>query len=280
MGVLDTSAHRPFRFGVTNGAVADMASWVTAARDAEALGYATFLLPDTTSTPAPLPALAAAAAVTTTLHLGTWVLCDPLHNARQLVWEADSLQQLCGGRFELGIGAGRPGAEQDAARLGVPFGTPGERVTRLGESIALIRERLPQTPLMVAASGPRLLALAGRGADIVAFGWAPTTTMAQARDKVDLVRAAAEGRPADDGPVELAAGLIAVGDGPAPWLARMGVSVADLVEQDAVTVVTGSTDEMCDALERRRESYGVTYVTVPASAVHDFAPVVERLTGR
>src|SRR5438105_15937929 len=109
-----------FRFGLTNGVAGDMASWTSAARRAESLGYATFLLPDTLRTPAPLPALTAAAASTTSLRVGTWVLCDPLRNPRQLAWEAASVQALCGGRFELGIGAGRPDAEADCAALGVP----------------------------------------------------------------------------------------------------------------------------------------------------------------
>src|SRR5436190_13168093 len=97
-----------FRFGVTNAFVGDQASWTMAARRAEALGYSTLLLPDTTRTPAPLPALAAAAAVTTSLRVGSWVLCDPFRNPRLLAWEVASMQALCGGRFELGIGAGRP----------------------------------------------------------------------------------------------------------------------------------------------------------------------------
>src|SRR5438128_1722512 len=67
-----------FRFGLTNSAVGDLTTWTTAARRVESLGYATLLLPDTMRTPAPFPALAAAASVTTSLRVGTWVLCDPL----------------------------------------------------------------------------------------------------------------------------------------------------------------------------------------------------------
>ncbi|HET8582755.1 MAG TPA: LLM class flavin-dependent oxidoreductase [Jatrophihabitans sp.] len=264
-----------FRFGVTNGAVGDQKTWTAAARQAESLGYATFLMPDTTRTPAPLPALAAAAAVTNTLHVGTWVLCDPLRNPRQLAWEAAGLQELSGGRFELGIGAGRPDAEADCAALGVPFGSPGERIARLTETLDLLRDRLPGTRIMVAASGPRLLALAARRADIVAFGWAPATDVAAARERIEIVRTAAGHRD-----LELATGLVAVGDGEHPWLARMGTDAATLAARGAITVLTGNAREMADELQRRRDALGLSYWTVPAGSVEAFAPVVEALAGR
>lgn len=278
---------RPFRFGVTNGPATDLAAWTADARRAESLGYATFLVPDTLSTPAPLLALAAAAAVTTTLRLGTWVLCDPLRNARTVAWEVASLDQLTGGRVELGLGAGRPGAEQDAQRLGVHYGSAGERVDRLAESVTLIRRLLDggedgfpaatdRVPILIAASGPRLLSYAGRHADIVALGWPPTTTAEQARTVVDRVRDAA----ADGGrDVELAAGLIAVGDDEHPWLRRLGVTAGELAAADAVTVLTGSPRQMADTLLRRRETLGLSYVTVPVQSAETFAPVVELLSG-
>jgi probable F420-dependent oxidoreductase len=278
---------RAFRFGLTAAAATDMASWTASARRAESLGYATFLMPDTLNTPAPLPALAAAAAVTTTLRIGTWVLCDPLRNPRTLAWEVATLDKLSGGRVELGLGAGRPGAEQDAARLGVPYGSPGERVDRLAESVALIRHLLgggeqgfPAASgtvcILIAASGPRLLRYAARHADIIAFGWPPTTTAETARPLIDRVRDAAPDRFDE---LELATGLIAVGDEQHPWLQRMGLDPSSLAAADAVTVVTGGPRQMADALLRRRDSLALSYVTVPIQAAERFAPVVELLAG-
>ena len=46
-----------------------------------------------------------------------------------------------------------------------------------------------------------------------------------------------------------------------------------------VTLV-GTTDEMIEALERRRERWQMSYIVVPAEAVDAFTPVVERLAGR
>ena len=38
-------------------------------------------------------------------------------------------------------------------------------------------------------------------------------------------------------------------------------------------------DSICDELVRRREQYGISYVTVMDIAMQDFAPVVARLAG-
>jgi probable F420-dependent oxidoreductase len=283
-------SERPFRFGVTNGAAADMASWTESARRAEAMGYSTFLLPDTLFTPAPLPALAAAAAATSTLRIGTWVLCDPLRNPRAVAWETATLDRLSGGRFELGLGAGRPDAALDARRLGVEYGSPGERVQRLAASVRTIRALLAgedsdfpragsgaPVSVLIAASGPRLLALAAREADIVAFGWPPDTTEDAARERVNRVRSAAPDRFDD---LELAAGLIAVGDGEQPWLRRMGFDAGTLAAAGAVTVLAGTSRQMADTLRRRRDALGLSYLTVPAQCAEAFAPVVAELAGR
>jgi probable F420-dependent oxidoreductase len=281
---------RRFRFGLTSGMVADMAAWTESARQAESLGYSNFLIPDTLSTPAPSPALAAAAAVTSTLRVGTWVLCDPLRNPRTTAWEVASVDRLSGGRFELGIGAGRPGAENDARQLGIEYGTPGERVARLAESVRTIKQVLggvqdgfpqaaqrPHPPILIAASGPKLLALAAREANIVAFGLAPDTTEDAAQQRIDLVHDAAPDRFDD---LELATGLIAIGEGDYPWLRRVGTDVQTLADSGAITVLTGTPREMADTLQRRRDRLGLSYLTVPASAAEKFAPVVAALSGR
>jgi probable F420-dependent oxidoreductase len=247
------------------------------------------LAPDTLSTPSPIPMLAAAAAVTTTLRVGTWVLCDPLRNPRTTAWEVASVDRLSGGRFELGIGAGRPGADNDARLLRMEYGTPGGRVARLAESVRTIKQvlsgqedglpgaaQLPHPPILIAASGPKLLALAAREADIVAFGLAPDSTSDAALQRIDVVREAAGDRFDD---LELASGLIAVGEGEYPWLHRMGTDLQTLADRGAITVLIGTPREMADDLKRRRDRLGLSYLTVPAAAAERFAPVVEELAG-
>lgn len=88
--------------------------WVRTAQSAEQQGYGTLLLPDTLYTPSPFPALAAAAAVTTTLHLRPNVIAAPLRTPAVIARETSALQLLSDGRFELGLGTGRPDAAREA----------------------------------------------------------------------------------------------------------------------------------------------------------------------
>ena len=60
--------------------------------------------------------------MTTTLHVGSWVLAAPFRSPAVVVRETSALQLLSGGRFELGIGTGRPDAAREAALLGEAVG--------------------------------------------------------------------------------------------------------------------------------------------------------------
>src|SRR4051794_3920894 len=106
-------------------------TWTEVALGLETAGWETLLIPDTLWTPSPFPALAAAAAVTTRLRLRTWVVAAPLRTPGALVREVAALQLLSGGRFELGIGAGRPDAQGEAERLGMPWGSAVERIDQV-----------------------------------------------------------------------------------------------------------------------------------------------------
>jgi hypothetical protein len=59
---------------------------------------------------------------------------------------------------------------------------------------------------------------------------------------------------------------------------RLRISVGEL--ETFPHALTGSVDSICDVLEERRETYGLSYVTVGDAAADAFAPVVERLAGR
>ena len=136
-------ADRPFRFGVVAAQARSGEEWVAKARRIEALGYATLVIPDNIQhTLAPLPALAVAAAATRTLRVGTYVLANDYRNPVMLAKEAATLDLLSGGRFELGIGAGRPTAAAENHMLGIPFDAGGVRLARLAESLAIIKPLL------------------------------------------------------------------------------------------------------------------------------------------
>ncbi len=297
--------HRSFRFGVVAAQARSGEEWAEKARRVEALGYATLVIPDNVEyTLAPFPALAVAAAATRTLRVGTYVLANDYRNPVMLAKEAASLDLLTGGRFELGIGAGRPTAAADNRMLGVPFEAGGVRVTRLAESLAIIKPLLagerasasgphyaaadaavsplpvqqPHLPILIAGSGKRLLALAAREADIVALGIGPDATEAVVAEKIGWLREAAGERFAQ---LEVNLNLMMVGEQMPRWIAaQFGADAAALSRSGAIPVLTGTTDAMCDTLERRRETLGISYIIVSDELMEALAPVVERLAGR
>jgi alkanesulfonate monooxygenase SsuD/methylene tetrahydromethanopterin reductase-like flavin-dependent oxidoreductase (luciferase family) len=265
---------RPFRFGIV-GVPADLPSMTTLARRVEGLGYDTLVSPDPQGELDPMATLAAAAAVTTTLHVGTFVAVERFRERRMLGWQARSLMSLTGGRFELGLGTGRPDAAARTAEIGREFGSARERVEHLGRTLAYLRQQPGRPKLLAAASGRRMLTLASREADTVTMAWGPRTTEEEARATIERFRDAAGVRL---GEIELAVNLLAVGNDPAPWLERFtGVGVAELVAGGAVTVLPGTARQGADRLLRWRDELGISYITVNAGYVDTFAPVVELL---
>ena len=57
----------------------------------------------------------------------------------------------------------------------------------------------------------------------------------------------------------------------------LGLDPAQLADHPHALI--GSVDEICDVLVKRREEYGISFVTVGGNALEAFAPVVERLAG-
>ena len=273
----------PFRFGVVTGQARSAEEWVAKARRAEALGFSSFLIPDTLGqTFAPFPALAIAAAATHSIHVGTYVLANDHRNPVLVARESATLDFLSGGRFELGLGAGRPGVEEDSRKLGIPFDSGGVRVDRLAEALHIIKTLLsgqiadasgpyyavagadgfpkpaqqPRPPIMLAASGKRLLALAAREADIVALAVPPLEGQAALKEKIDWLRESAGDRfPA----LELNSNLTAVGDQLPEWIARrMNITIQQLIEADSPSALTGDADHMCRQLLDRRAALGIS----------------------
>ena len=56
--------------------------------------------------------------------------------------------------------------------------------------------------------------------------------------------------------------------------------MATLIEHDSLLILRGSPRQMADELERRRDALGISYASVNAAFMEQFAPVIELLAGR
>lgn len=295
----------PFRFGISSGGARSASEWRDKVRRAEALGYATILLPDTLGPGlGVLPALAAAAFATTKLRLGSWVLVGDRRNPVQLARDAATVDLLSDGRLELGLGAGRPGFERENQMMGMPVESPAERVAGLAELVDLLKPLLageevtaagsryqftsakagiptvqrPRPPLLIAGSGRKMLTLAAKEADIIALAVGPVAPAAELHERIDWIKQAAGDRFNE---IELAFSLMGVLVPGAPHQPpRWGPDPAELAAAGSLFVVQGTPDEMSQQLRQRRDTFGASYIVVPEDAMETFAPVVELLAGK
>lgn len=143
---------------------------------------------------ATVPLLAAAAAVTERIALGTFVASPNFRHPVPFAKDVLGLDDVAGGRFLLGLGAGGEGF--DASITG-PAWSRGERTRRYEEFVVLLDRLLtqpateftgefyeahdarmipgtiarPRTPFVMAAAGPRTMSLAARyGQGWVTYG--------------------------------------------------------------------------------------------------------------
>lgn len=313
----------PFRFGIQLHAL-PVPGWADRLRRIEALGFSSVFWPDHFGKQwEPVAALSAAAAVTERLRVGSLVYGVDYRHPVVLAKAAATLQLLSGGRHEFGLGAGWMQSDYDEA--GMTYDRPGIRISRLDEALTIVRsmwtkERtsfqgrhyridnvmqaaaLPEgaaPKILVGGGGPRLLALAGRHADIVGInpslpeGRILPTTVAdlapdRVREKVRWVHEAAAKAGRDPAALELNALVFvtALVDDPKPLREQIakgtGMSVQDVA--DCPAFLTGSGAEIRERLERRREETGISYVVIQGDRfeqVERFADeIVSKLTGR
>ena len=141
--------------------------------------------------------LSAIAAATTRIELGPLVACTNFHNPALLAKQATTIDEISGGRFVLGLGAGWN--ETEFRAFGFPF---DHRVDRFEEAFTIIRtllrdgaidfdgrwyqardcELLPRgprpggPPLMIGSIGPRMLRATMAHADAWNCGFKDTST--------------------------------------------------------------------------------------------------------
>jgi alkanesulfonate monooxygenase SsuD/methylene tetrahydromethanopterin reductase-like flavin-dependent oxidoreductase (luciferase family) len=134
-----------------------------------------------------LTTLAGLAEATSRVRVGVLVANNTNRHPGRLAKIAATLQEIAGGRFELGLGAGGYAAEQTS--FGIDEPPAAERVARVAEALQIIRALWrggpvgfegqfyqlrdaycapasdPSPRLIVGASGPRMARIAGRYAD-------------------------------------------------------------------------------------------------------------------
>ena len=304
------AALRPFRFSVQGSGIVDPTEWTELARKAEDLGYSTLSIADHVDTQlAPLVALTAAAAVTSELRLLTLVLANDFRHPVVLAKEAASLDQLSGGRLELGLGAGWATADYEG--MGIDYDRPGVRIARLAEAAPIIKGLLsgarvdvdgehynvhlsgspaarqqPHPPILIAGGGKKVLSLGAREADMVGVNpglgagvidhrAGPSATSTATDDKIGWIRDAA-GERFDQIELQTRVHLAAISDNREEVAALMadglGMDAADALETPHALV--GSIAQCVEQLHQWRERWGITYIGLSYDALESMAPVV------
>lgn len=209
----------------------------------------------------------------------------PGRRIRRLAATIALVKQAMGGAdapFEAGAEAG-PGAEARTAQ-GAPIAYDGFAPRPLPV-------QRPHPPIMVGGGGRRVLSLAAREADIVSLNFnnragvigpdgVHSGAAAATAEKIGWLREAAAERM-DAIELEIGAYFTFVQPGAEAIAAEMGRSLG-LSAQEMLRHphgLFGEANAVADELRRRRESYGIHYITVPDSALTAFAPVVAKLAG-
>jgi alkanesulfonate monooxygenase SsuD/methylene tetrahydromethanopterin reductase-like flavin-dependent oxidoreductase (luciferase family) len=269
-----TGGTRPFRFGVTVPIRTDLPTWRDRIRRLADCGYSTLLMPDVPKwQPAPGPTLALAATLTD-LRVGTWVYASPLRPAWSTAWEAHSLSVVTEGRFEMGVGTGRPGIEDELRDLGMPVVPPSERLTQVRETVTMLRELdgpALHTPVVMAVHGPKAQALAADLADTVTFALMLGEARADVEQRVRDFRAVRD--------VELSQHVAVIGDAVAPFMAPPDTDPAALRAVDSLAILPDNPVAASQEIQRRREELGFSHFVFGSEVSDSLAPVVAELAG-
>jgi probable F420-dependent oxidoreductase len=180
----------------------------------------------------PIVLLAALASQVPRARLGTLVLCEALRPASVLAKSLASLDRVCDGRLDVGVGAGWYEPEYEAIGMALP--SPGERLARLRDAVAVLRALLgggpctydgrfhrahearnhppalqrPTPPIMVGGKGDRLLGLVAELADgwNTCWVWTPDAY----RERLEVLARACDAVGRDPASVQRSLGLYAL----------------------------------------------------------------------
>lgn len=291
---------RPFRFSVIAERVGLRDEWITKVRRIEELGYSTLLVPDHLRLDMdPLVAMMCAADHSS-LRVGSYVFCNDLRNPVMLVRAMTTLDVLSGGRVLFGLGCGYD--PDDYSGTGIPFDEAGIRVSRFQEALDLIKlyfekdevsfsgkfyqvaglkpnpmpVQKPHFPILVGASGKRMLQIAARQADIITIGGSGPETTPQ---KIAWIREAAGEQRFREIELGCPVFVVAVTDKPeyaVRYIAeRMNIKQEEVLRRHSILI--GTHQEIAKALIDRRERYGISSIEILETHMEAFAPVMKLL---
>lgn len=205
---------RPFRFiAPAPRLTGDPAGWRSEVRRIEELGFSTVSVGDHLSRGwvlEPVTAMTIAAEATTDLRVLSLALANDYRHPVLLHKALATLDVFSGGRVEVGLGAGWMASDYEAA--GIAMDTPGRRIERLEESLAVLTGlfapgtfsylgqhyqvhelvglpepvQQPRPPLLVGGGGRRILSMAARVADIVGVHCSLRSGVQDAESVADL----------------------------------------------------------------------------------------------
>ncbi|MGV9857239.1 TIGR03621 family F420-dependent LLM class oxidoreductase [Gordonia sp. NPDC003425] len=257
------------RFGVNLMGTGTGEQFRAQVRSVADAGADVVLVPDHLGLIGPAPALVAAAAEAPELRVGTFVLNAPFYSPALLTRDLATVDQLTGGRLEIGLGAGYVKSEFDDA--GISFERPGRRIAHLEATVDRLRATFddptasppfaqPHPPIMIAGIGDRMLSLAARKADIVALSNLPTVDALL--ERTAHVRAAA-GERFDEIELNVIVFDLAVGRDPdVSALRGWNPELDDDALRESVNLLHGTATQVAERITRLHELAGVSYFTL------------------
>ena len=234
----------------------------------------------------------AVAAATSRIKVGTWVLSALHRNPGRSAKAVETIDEISGGRFVLGLGSGHAGRQAHA------FGLPEDHVfSRFAEAlqgiVPLLRagradfegsfhaardlEHRPvgprpgRIPIMMGAKGPKMLQLAVEHADVWSWYVEERSDLDEFRPRLEALLAACEAGGRDPATIGRSAGIIVE-----------PTSITGAAEVIGAPI-RGAPDQIADGF-REFEAAGFTQLEIilwppTTEALDAMAPVLEELRG-
>lgn len=148
----------------------------------EALGYETLWLPEVIGGREPVAACAYLLGRTSRLRVATGILNVYARDAHAAAQTRQTLAELSGGRFTLGLGVSHPVLVEPRGHV---WEAPVKRMSRFLDELdaapAQEAATVPRAPVVIAGHGPRLMRLAAQRADGLFLYLQPLEQVARAR---------------------------------------------------------------------------------------------------